>query len=193
ILGNAQDVFRGVDASPLGPLRGRDVRQDGTSGVDGFGGFNTSAVVVEVPISMILPASATSTMVKNHNDKPKPPVSRGYLGNATTVGVWGTTSRTRHERFSTRHDPRAFGPFIQFQRLGHQVFKTIFIPSEAKDPFNRSEPADDAVNVSKYIPDALTSTDTNGNTIQGRADLLTALGVTALPNGVPLLLPGSFA
>jgi hypothetical protein len=53
ILGNAQDVFRGVDGSPLGDLRGRPVRADGTSGVDAFGGFNTSALVIEVPISMI--------------------------------------------------------------------------------------------------------------------------------------------
>jgi len=198
ILGNAQDVFRGFESPALGPLRGRDVRDDGTSGVDGFGGFNTSAVVVEVPISMILPAAPLPSVVANHgNGKPpvvKPPASRGYLGNASTIGVWGTTSRGRNLHFSTRHDPRDSGNFVQVQRMGHQVFKTIFIPAEAKDPFNRSVPADDVVNVSKYIPDALTTTDNDGtgNTIAGRAAVLDAVGVTALPNGVPLLLPASF-
>src|SRR4030095_13993672 len=197
ILGHAQDVFRGVDGSPLGDLRGRSVRPDGTSGVDGFGGFNTSALIIEVPKSMLLPAMPSPTAQTQHHGKPpvvKPPVSRGYLGNATTIGVWGPTSRGRNLHFSTRHDPRDSGNFVQVQRMGHQVFKTIFIPSEFKDPFNRSVPADDAVNVSRFIPDSLTTTDNDGtgNTIQGRADLLTALGLTALPNGVPLLLPGNF-
>jgi hypothetical protein len=197
ILGNAQDVFRGVDGSPLGDLRGRSVRADGTSGVDSFGGFNTSALVVEVPKSMLLPAVPSPAAQTQHHGTPpvvKPPVSRGYLGNATTIGVWGTTSRGRNLHFSTRHDPRDSGNFVQVQRMGHQVFKTIFIPSEFKDPFNRSVPSDDAVNVSRFIPDALTTTDNDGtgNTIKGRADLLTALGLTTLPNGVPLLLPDTF-
>ena len=51
ILGNTQDLFRQTTSPVLGPLRGREIRADGTSGVDGFGGFNTSALVVEVPIS----------------------------------------------------------------------------------------------------------------------------------------------
>jgi hypothetical protein len=100
ILGNAQDVFRGFTSPALGDLRGRDKRQDGTSqdgtsGVDSFGGFNTSALVVEVPISMILPPTPSPTSSTQHNKAPvvKPPVNRGYLGNATTIGVWGTTSR----------------------------------------------------------------------------------------------------
>ena len=38
---------------PLGPLRGRPVRVDGTSGVDGFGGFNASYIVVEFPVSWL--------------------------------------------------------------------------------------------------------------------------------------------
>src|SRR4030095_13468521 len=66
ILGNAQDVFRGFTSPALGDLRGRDKRQDGTSqdgtsGVDSFGGFNTSALVVEVPISMMLPPTPSPT------------------------------------------------------------------------------------------------------------------------------------
>jgi hypothetical protein len=196
ILGNAQDVFRAFTSPALGDLRGRDIRDDGTSGVDSFGGFNTSAVVVEVPISMILPPAPAAMSSHGHGKPPvvKPPPSRGYLGNATTIGVWGTTSRGRNLHFSTRHEPRDSGNFVQVQRMGHQVFKTIFIPSPNKDPFNRSVPAEDVVNVSQFVPDALTTADNDGtgNTIAGRAAVLDAVGVTALPNGVPLLLPPSF-
>jgi hypothetical protein len=180
ILGGTQDLFRATKSPLLGALRGRPVRADGTSGVDGFGGFNVSAIVVEVPIAMV--------QGKAHRN-------RTYLGNDTTIGVWGTTSRSKIRRLSTHHDPRDSGPYIQGQRMGHQVFKTIFLPTAVKDFFNRTAPADDARNVSQYIPDALTTTDNDGtgNTIAGRAALLQLVGVTSLPAGVPLLLPPTFA
>ena len=78
--------------------------------------------------------------------------------------------------------------------MGHQVFKTIFVPGPSKDPFNRSIPSEDAGFAAQFVPDALTTTDNDGtgNTIASRAAVLDALGVTALPNGVPLLLPPSF-
>jgi hypothetical protein len=53
ILAGTQDVFREIPASPLGPLRGRPVRADGTSGVDSFGGFNASYIVIEFPVSWL--------------------------------------------------------------------------------------------------------------------------------------------
>jgi hypothetical protein len=195
ILGNAQDGFRAVTSPVLGPLRGRDIRADDTSGVDGFGGFNTSALVVEVPIAMIrsdAPKSSTAGWSPLGHGKPRP--SRGYLGNDTTIGVWGTTSRSKVQLLSPRHAPRDVGPYVQVQRMGHQVFKTIFVPGPSKDPFNRSIPADDARNASQFVPDALTTTDSDGtgNTIAGRAAVLDAVGVIDLPQGVPLLLPADF-
>jgi uncharacterized protein DUF4331 len=196
ILGNTQDLFRQTTSPVLGPLRGREIRADGTSGVDGFGGFNTSALVVEVPISMILPAAATTVLSPQHGGgRLKPRTERGYLGNDTTIGVWGTTSRSKVQVRSPRREPRDVGPYVQVQRMGHQVFKTIFVPGPSKDPFNRSVPADDARNVSQFIPDALTTADNDdtGNTIAGRAAVLDLVGVTAPPNGVPLLLPPGFA
>ena len=55
-------------------------------------------------------------------------------------------------------------------------------------------PEHDVANYSGLIPDALTTVDNDGsgNTIAGRAAVLTSLGLTALPNGAPLLLPASF-
>jgi hypothetical protein len=42
-----QDVFRDLPTTPLGHLRGRPLHSNGTSGVDGFGGFNVTAIAVE--------------------------------------------------------------------------------------------------------------------------------------------------
>jgi hypothetical protein len=147
---------------------------------------------------MVLPASTPSAAAARGpahlRGRPKPPANPGYLGNATTVGVWGTTSLPRNQHLSTKRGPRAVGPYIQVQRMGHQVFKTVFVPGPSKEPFNRSIPSEDAVLAAKFVPDALTTTDNDGtgNTIASRAAVLDALGVTAPPGGVPLLLPDTF-
>ncbi len=182
IVAGQQALFRDVPASPLGPLPGRPIRADGTSGVDSFGGFNASAIVVEVPISMVIGnKNRTST----------------YLHNNSTIGVWGTTSRGRNRHLSTHREPRETGNFVQVQRMGQQVFKTVFIFTDnaAKEVFNRSIPSQDQ-SLRGILPDTLTTTDTDGtnNTIAGRAAVLTALGVTAPPFGAPLLIsdPAAF-
>jgi hypothetical protein len=178
ILTGAQDVFRGFTSPALGALRGRALQPDG-SGVDSFGGFNVSALEVEVP----------KALIQGTKDR-----AGTYLGNNTTIGVWGTTSRQEIEQLSTKKDPKSKGPFIQIQRAGHQIIKTVFIPVPMRDFFNRSVPKDDEANFSQFFPDALTTADNDGtgNTIAGRAALLDAVGVTALPNGAPLLLPAAF-
>ena len=53
ILAGEQDVFRNIASSPLGPLRGRPVRADGSSGFDAFGGFNASYIVIEFPVAWL--------------------------------------------------------------------------------------------------------------------------------------------
>jgi hypothetical protein len=196
ILGGAEQVFRQVTSPILGPLDGRPV-VNGRSGFDTFGGFNISALLVEVPKSM----------VQGHWNR-----TRTYLGNNTTIGFWGTTSRRqnihkgRHEwRDGRRHDDddddKGSGPFVQIQRMGQTLIKTVFIPATQRDRYNRSAPEDDLADLrnlsvgpdargfSRFIPDALTSNDATGNTIAARAGLLTALGVATLPGGAPLL-PG---
>ncbi len=159
ILINEQDVFRAVPNSPLGPLRGRPVRSDGTSGVDMFGGFNASYIVVEFPVA--------------------------WLGVNNIIHVWGTVSTPSVEQ----------GGYVQFERMGQPLFNTVFMPSSLKDAFNQGVPSDDVLRYSAYVPDALTTTDNDGtgNTIAGRATLLTTLGVAAPPYGAPLLLPATFA
>jgi hypothetical protein len=171
IKNNLQDVYRGVTSPALGALRGRPVRSDGTSGIDSFGGFNVSSIILELPKNMVRGA--------------------GFQGNSHLLGVWGTVSLPTPANGNGKNNRT----FTQFQRMGHQVFKTVFVPSAQREDFNASQPVDDIKNWSSLLPDTLTTTDNDGsgNTLAGRAALLTAIGVTVLPNGAPLLLPSGFA
>jgi hypothetical protein len=173
ILGGLQDLFRAANSPALGPLSGREIRADGTSGVDGFGGFNASYLMVSFPKSWV-------------------------RGRTSRINIWGTVSRAGEGRGNEFDDSRRSRgsdhsrTWVQFERMGQQVFNTVFTPSALKDAFNASVPAHDEFLFSRFVPDALTSNDSTGNTIAARAAVLEAVGVTALPNGVPLLLPGSF-
>jgi hypothetical protein len=157
IQNGTQDLFRQVGSS----FRGRPVRQNGTSGVDNFGGFNVTSIVVSVPKTMIRGASPM-------------------------VNIWATVS----QRVPERHGSNTY---TQFERMGQQVFATVFIPKAMRDAKDLGVPANDVANYSSLIPDALTTTDNDGsgNTFAGRANLLTTLGLTSLPNGAPLLLPAN--
>lgn len=157
ILNGSQDLFRAV-----GNFRGRPVRADGTSGVDGAAGFNLTSIAVQVPKSMV-------------------------RGSGPMINVWATVS----SQVPTRHGQNTY---TQFERQGQQVISSIFVPLARRDEFNFAIPQNDVANYSSLIPDALTTTDNDGtsNTIASRAALLTSLGLTALPNGAPLLLPASF-
>jgi len=180
ILNGTQDVFRGVTSPVLGALRGRPVRQDGTSGVDSFGGFDVTSIVVSMPKSMI-------------------------RGRTSKLNFWATVSQPVSSRHGDNDDAapdkddhgRGEGrTYTQIERMGQQVFATVFIPKGApRDAENAEIPEHDVANYSGLIPDALTTTDNDGtgNTIANRAAVLTALGVTALPGGAPLLLPSNFA
>ena len=159
ILNGSQDLFRQVGSS----FRGRPVRADGTSGVDAFGGFNLTSIVVSVPKAMV-------------------------RGATSKINVWGTVSSP----VPPRHGPKTW---VQFEREGQQTFATIFIPGGApRDLENEEIPEHDVANYSALVPDALTTSDNDGtgNTIAGRAALLTSLGLATLPNGAPLLLPATF-
>jgi hypothetical protein len=164
IKAGTSTLFRAVPASPLGPLSGRPVGANGQSGIDGFAGFNATYIVVSVPLSALRPGE--------------------FQNKGNIYNIWGTVSA-----------PYVDDSYVQFERMGQPVFNTVFIPSAMKDAFNAGVPADDMLRWSGFVPDALTTTDNDGtgNTISGRAGLLTALGVTSLPYGAPLLLPASFS
>ena len=185
IIQSKQDLFRDFPGNALGSLHGRPVRTDGTSGVGGFGGFNVSTIAIELPKSD----------------------AAGFLGNQSVVGIWATTSMPNSSPSATSafraHESQLALPttYTQFQRVGHQIFKTVFVPANMREAFNSSVPENDMMNWSSLVPDALTTKDNDGtgNTIAARAALLTKLGFTdasgANPgqgHGAPLLLPGTF-
>jgi hypothetical protein len=181
ITSSNQDVFRDFPGFALGPLRGRPVRADHTSGVDALGGFNLTAIEIRLPKSEV--------------------AGSGFLGTPGLVGIWGTTS-LKSNKGDSDHDGDSDQTFVQIQRAGQQLIKTTFVPPAMRDFFNATNPVDDMKNFSSLIPDALTTTDNDGtgNTIAGRAALLTALGFTdaaggaaaGMGHGAPLLLPASF-
>jgi len=171
IRAGLQDVYRSFTSPALGALRGRQVRPDGTSGVDGFGGFNVSSLAIELPKQLVR--------------------GSGFLGNEHLLGVWGTVSK----RDQGEENENGVATFTQFQRMGQQLFKTIFVPANEREAFNATDPSGDLQNWSSLVPDALTTVDNDGtgNTIASRVAVLNAVGVAAAPNGAPLLLPSTFA
>jgi hypothetical protein len=165
ILSGKQEVFRDLPNTPLGHLRGRPVRADGTSGVDAFGGFDLTTIAIEFPKHWV-------------------------QGQTSRLNAWATVSAALSgDAQSDDSDGRAF---MQFQRMGQQAFKTVFVPANLREAFNASIPENDAANWSSLVINALTSNDPSGNTIAARFDLLNALGLFALPGGAPNLLPRDF-
>jgi hypothetical protein len=186
IIQSKQDLFRDFPTNVLGPLHGRPVRSDNTSGVDGFGGFNVSTIAIELPKSD----------------------AAGFLGAQGVVGIWCTTSlptsassTTAMTAIRSRQSAALATTYTQFQRVGQQIFKTVFVPNAMREAFNSSIPEYDTMNWSSLVPDALTTKDNDGtgNTIAARALLLAKLGFTdasganaGLGHGAPLLVPGTF-
>ena len=164
ITNGSQDVFRDIPSSAIGPLHGRPVGSNGQSGIDSFAGYNASYIVVELPVDAVSP---------------------GFFHTASRIyNIWGTVS-----------SPYVDDSYVQFERMGQPLFNTVFIPSALKDACNAGVPSDDVARFASFVPDALTTTDNDGtgNTIAGRATLLTQLGLAALPYGAPLLLPSNFS
>jgi len=164
ILTGKQEVFRDLPSTPLGHLRGRTLHTDGTSGVDAFGGFDLTSIAIEFPKHWV-------------------------QGKSSRLGIWATVSAALDNHEHANDDDRAF---MQFQRMGQQAFKTVFVPAALREAFNASVPENDNVNWSSLVINALTSNDPTGNTIAARFDLLNSLGLFALPNGAPNLLPRDF-
>lgn len=207
---HTQDVFRGFINTSLGPLRGRPLRANGTSGVDGFGGYDLTVLAVSLPKELL---RGTGIRGVSLTSSTRPPADNSL------IGVWGTVSRPTTESFDG-FTTTTSTTYEQFERMGQQLANTVYIFSqppqgfspltkaqaglpgsgnltdaEIKDFFNASGPETDEQFFARYIPDSLTITNTTGdtsllgNTIAGRALLLTSLGFVTPGTGTPLLLP----
>lgn len=173
---HTQDVFRGFVSTAFGPLRGRPLHADLTSGVDGFGGYNTTIMAVSLPKEQLrgsgirVPNTQSDTL-----SQPNPSI----------IGAWGTVSRPTSESFDG-FTATASDTYEQFERMGQQLANTVFIfgantdgsathgfpaltraaanvppytgnltTAEIKDFFNASGPATDNEYFSRYLPDSL--------------------------------------
>ncbi|MEE2903137.1 MAG: DUF4331 domain-containing protein [Myxococcota bacterium] len=99
-------------------------------GVDHFSRQNVLAIVLQVPISSV-------TLNRNIPSTPQRPDS--------IVGVWATTEQ-RQITIADTAGPRFFGPWRQVSRIGLPLINTFFMPSAAKDAYNRSAPINDESN-----------------------------------------------
>lgn len=115
---HTQDVMRGFVSTGFGPLRGRPLRLDATSGVDGFGGYNASHVAVSIPRNMLTNGGAGITEVRTDNGTPQ--------RNPNLIGVWGTVSRPESEDFDG-FNTEPGNTFAQFERMGQEVAATVWV------------------------------------------------------------------
>lgn len=109
---HTQDVGRGFISTMFGPLRGRPLRADGTSGVDGFGGYNASHVAVSIPKQLLQGSEGINDI-------------RTGQANPNLIGVWGTVSRPESETFDGFNSTHS-NTYAQFERMGQEVAATVW-------------------------------------------------------------------
>jgi uncharacterized protein DUF4331 len=104
-------------------------------GVDGVGGYNTHAIVLQVPINQLT------------RDRRMHPAD----DRKAVIGVYANASRRKIEIHSTRGDlERQRGKWIQVSRLAEPLVNEVVIPLGRKDRWNATDPADDSRFVNEY-------------------------------------------
>jgi hypothetical protein len=102
---------------------------DAEDGVDGAGGFNTHAIVLQVPIAQL-----TRDKMMHPADDPK-----------AVIGVYASSSRQRVQILGSGGDlERNRGPWIQVSRLAEPLINEAVIPLADKDEWNAQDPEDDS-------------------------------------------------
>ena len=90
-------------------------------GVDGVAGYNTSSIVLQVPISE----------VRRSASRP-------------VVGVWASAERRQNKVISTNGKVAWSGPWVQVSRLGNPLINEVVIPRHLKDYWNAQPPRKDS-------------------------------------------------
>jgi hypothetical protein len=91
------------------------------SGVDGVAGYNTSSIVLQVPISE----------VRRSASRP-------------VVGVWASADRRKEKMISSSGKVEWSGPWVQISRLGNPLINEVVIPRHLKDYWNAQPPRKDS-------------------------------------------------
>ena len=114
---------------------------DAANGVDGVGGFNTHAIVLQVPIKQL-----TRDGKLHAADDPK-----------GVIGVWATASRQQVEIRSARGNlERQKGKWVQVSRLANPLINEVVIPLGKKDRWNASYPSGDSAFANRYLSPEVT-------------------------------------
>lgn len=134
----------------------------GFTGTDGFAGYNVSAIVVEIPVSLV-------------------------KGSGNILNTWAVTERPKAGGQLFK-GPTVYSGWEPVDRVGNPAVATALIPPGLKDVYNRTAPNRDAELYVPSIVDSLTALGTNSENIGILAsvavpDLLT-IDVSA-PSGFP--------
>ncbi|WP_090166557.1 DUF4331 family protein [Neolewinella agarilytica] len=130
---SGEQVFAGTVDDPffvdLGGIfdLGDAPRQDGES-IDGLACFNTSAIVLNVPIATLLKDGAAATPAN-------------ILDGDYVIGVWASSSRPAIQTLQTDGSkPAVSGDWVQVSRLGMPLTNEAVIPVGMKDYWNAISP-----------------------------------------------------
>ena len=113
---------------------------DAEDGVDGVGGYNTHAIVLQVPIAQL-----TRDRKLHDADDPE-----------AVIGVYATASRKRVQVLDGRGGARDSGSWVQVSRLAEPLVNEVVIPLRKKDRWNASDPSGDAAFASHYTSPEVT-------------------------------------
>ncbi|MBK9711198.1 MAG: DUF4331 domain-containing protein [Kouleothrix sp.] len=126
------------DLGGLRPFNGAHVVQPPSAaepGIDGVGGYNTHAIVIQLPIKNVtrngkLPASS---------DDP-----------SAVVGIYASASRQTTRVLRKDGSVSNSGSWVQVSRLGNPLINEVIIPIGKKDYWNAVDPSDDSQFVKYY-------------------------------------------
>ena len=114
----------------LANLRPKGVAQDGVAG------YNVHTIALEIPVERLTANGAAP------GSQPS---------DATTLGVWASSSRRKVSVLRQDGRTRALGPWVQVSRLGLPLVNEAIIGYQDKDRYNRSRPADDVKQFGAYF------------------------------------------
>jgi len=109
-------------------------------GVDGVGGFNTHAIVLQVPIRQL-----TRDHKLHASNDPK-----------ATIGVYASASRKRITVRRTNGSQHDAGNWVQVSRLAEPLVNEVIIPLGKKDSWNAGDPSDDSRFAGRYTSPEVT-------------------------------------
>jgi hypothetical protein len=134
-LGSAFDL---LGLRPFNPAH--VIPLDADDGVDGVGGFNTHAIVLQVPIKQL----TRDGKLHDADDR------------EAVIGVYATASRQRMQVIGSNGQRRDSGRYVQVSRLAEPLINEVVIPLRKKDRWNASDPSGDAAFASHYTSPEVT-------------------------------------